>query len=266
MNILDFTELYTTDFKLKKLFAMNQHWENGCVFSMMREARKTSALLLLKNCNIEYTVDGDSEIFEKGSILYLPQGSLYTSRFSSDKGSADTILIEFTIENDEPFSLSKEVVKVAECDAFFEGSFNQAVDIYNEPVFSPGHFKAVVYSILYEISKRHRSAELCAKEYKSILPAIKHIESHYAENTSVSELARMCHLSVTYFRKIFKRYASLSPSEYQTSLKIDVAKRLLKSNFYSVGEVAEKLGFDDAAYFTKVFKKSVGVTPSQYIK
>ena len=257
MKITNFTELYTSDFKLKKLFAMNQHWANGSVFSMMREKRKTSALLLLKNCNIAYNVGGETAVYEKGSIIYLPQGSLYSSHFSSDKGSADTSLIEFTLEDDEPFSLSEEVVKVADCDAFFEVAFNQAIEIYNAPTFSPAAFKSVLYSILCEISKRHRSNELCGKEYKSILPAIKHLESHYAENTSVSELAKMCHLSEVYFRRVFKKYTALSPCAYHLDLKIATAKRLLKSGFYSVGEVAQLLGFEDAGYFVKVFKKNV---------
>ena len=44
------------------------------------------------------------------------------------------------------------------------------------------------------------------------------------------------------------------------------AKKLFKSDKYSVNEVCEMCGFDNLSYFSKTFKKFTNQTPSEYKK
>ena len=48
------------------------------------------------------------------------------------------------------------------------------------------------------------------------------------------------------------------------NLKIEYAKRLLKTKYLSVSQISEMCGFKEIYYFSKVFKKECGYTPSEY--
>ena len=83
---------------------------------------------------------------------------------------------------------------------------------------------------------------------------------------SISEIAKECAMSDSGFRRIFKEQTGMTPVEYRISSRIKRAAYLLDSTGMSVGEIAESIGFFDAAYFCKVFKKYFGITPKQYSK
>jgi len=47
-------------------------------------------------------------------------------------------------------------------------------------------------------------------------------------------------------------------------MRIEKAKELLSTGYFSVKEVSQKSGFDNVKYFSTVFKKEVGCSPSEY--
>jgi AraC-like DNA-binding protein len=67
--------------------------------------------------------------------------------------------------------------------------------------------------------------------------------------------------------KISKKYKALtgySPIQHFIHMKMERACYLLDSGQQPVGEVAERLGYQDAQYFSRLFKKVVGLSPSDY--
>ena len=52
-----------------------------------------------------------------------------------------------------------------------------------------------------------------------------------------------------------------SPVKYKNEVLIEYVKGLLTNGVMNVNEVAEFLGYYDAAYFSKVFKSAVGISP-----
>jgi AraC-like DNA-binding protein len=49
-------------------------------------------------------------------------------------------------------------------------------------------------------------------------------------------------------------------------LRIEKAIELMKSNRYSLTEIAYLTGFSDQSHFTRIFKKHVGKNPTAYKK
>ncbi len=47
-------------------------------------------------------------------------------------------------------------------------------------------------------------------------------------------------------------------------LKLEEAKRLLKTNDMTIDDIAFHLGFSNGNYFSKVFKKNCGISPSDF--
>ncbi len=72
-----------------------------------------------------------------------------------------------------------------------------------------------------------------------------------------------------YLRKLFKKEMGITPLEYMTSLRMKKAEIMLTTMWgsdYSISEIAELCGYDDALYFSRVFKKSFGSSPSVFAK
>ena len=58
-----------------------------------------------------------------------------------------------------------------------------------------------------------------------------------------------------------------TPLEYLTHLRMKTAERMLTlwADGYTIAEVAEMCGFDNALYFSRIFKKYHGCSPSQFL-
>ena len=70
----------------------------------------------------------------------------------------------------------------------------------------------------------------------------------------IKEIAKLCHVSETTFRRLFKEYTEKTPVEYRIERRIEYAKKLLNTRGMTVIEIAFEAGFEDPAYFCKVFK------------
>ena len=109
-------------------------------------------------------------------------------------------------------------------------------------------------------------------ENKSAIPdnpfmdaVVKNIEKHLDDSSFEAKvLADHLNMSLpTLYRKI-KQYSDLSILELTRNIRLKKAAELLASQRYSVQEVAEMVGFNDAATFRKRFTEQYGTTPSQY--
>ncbi len=72
-----------------------------------------------------------------------------------------------------------------------------------------------------------------------------------------------------YLRKLFKKEVGVSPLEYMTSLRMKSAETLLTAmwtNEYTVSQIAQMCGYENALYFSRVFKKHFGCAPSNYVR
>lgn len=72
-----------------------------------------------------------------------------------------------------------------------------------------------------------------------------------------------------YLRKLFKKEVGITPLEYLTGMRMKKAEALLnamRSEEYSITEIAQMCGFDDPLYFSRVFKKNFGCSPTGYVR
>lgn len=97
--------------------------------------------------------------------------------------------------------------------------------------------------------------------HKLLRPALDYIENNLSSKLSVSFLAALCHVSKSYFSKLFNREMGTSFPEFVTMKKILLAKKWLADSDKTISEIAYDLGFSDSGYFIKTFKSKVGITP-----
>ncbi|MEL6560668.1 MAG: helix-turn-helix domain-containing protein [Bacteroidota bacterium] len=90
------------------------------------------------------------------------------------------------------------------------------------------------------------------------------IKNNLFSNLSMTELAQLCHLSLSSFKRKFSEVFDESPKKYINRKKLEKAASLLKSNDDRVSDIAYDVGFESIATFTRNFTAFYGKSPSEY--
>ena len=85
-----------------------------------------------------------------------------------------------------------------------------------------------------------------------------------ADTWTVATLAERCHMARATFAKRFTQVSGLTPLEVVTSLRMELAGRLLVQSNATAGLVGERCGYASEAAFGRAFKQHFGTTPRAY--
>ena len=102
-------------------------------------------------------------------------------------------------------------------------------------------------------------------ERQAVKRAQDYLETRYAENVTLADLARIANLSPFHLIRVFRKEVGLPPHAYQTRLRLGHA-RVLLANGCTLGEAALKTGFFDQSHFTNHFRKVFGYAPGVHVK
>ena len=122
--------------------------------------------------------------------------------------------------------------------------------------------------ILKEKTAKNLNHSEQTKNYPKLLrPALQYLDTNFTDpNIKIPDLAKMCHVSETHFRKLFNHHMGTSPQKYIQKMRIDFSIFLLDSKYYKIYEIAEKSGFPNTKYFSTVFKDVMKTTPTEWIE
>ena len=81
---------------------------------------------------------------------------------------------------------------------------------------------------------------------------------------SVEQLSRDMNMDRTGLYRKLVALTGQAPTMFIRSVRLKKAVMLLNQKRYSQAEIADKVGFSNAAYFSRCFKEEYGVSPSNY--
>jgi two-component system response regulator YesN len=96
--------------------------------------------------------------------------------------------------------------------------------------------------------------------------AKEHIWQNYSRDISLKTLSDAVGINPYYLSHLFRKELGTSFLEYLTSVRLAVAKSLLRQNGMSVMQICLEVGYQDPSHFAKVFKRREGVHPTAYRK
>lgn len=174
-------------------------------------------------------------------------------------------------------------------------------DIQNNPgcfknIFSPkdnAEITKIVNMIIFELINKEQNYRSCVKSlvwlllvklYRTapdssindtdkktnssnlvrIAPALNYISNNYKEPIKISDLARLCNMSITNFRRLFTSAINLSPLEYLIRVRIKTASVLLHTTNYPILNISLMVGFETQSSFNRHFKRIMAQTPFEY--
>jgi AraC-like DNA-binding protein len=101
------------------------------------------------------------------------------------------------------------------------------------------------------------------REHAAVLRVKDWLDANSEQNVSIHSLASLVGLSPYYLVRAFHRQVGIPPHKYQTSVRVNRARKLLTSGA-AISEVAYHTGFCDQSHLNRCFKRALGVTPGEY--
>lgn len=93
----------------------------------------------------------------------------------------------------------------------------------------------------------------------------EYILTNYADSSlSLDLVADYLNVSAGYLSRIFKNAAGRNFSDFLQDVRMENARRLLKTTIIPTNRIALMVGYSNATYFRTAFKMRVGMTPRQY--
>ena len=205
-------------------------------------------------------------ILKKGEVLFIPQGTTYTSRWKAEpKAVFHSVHFNFSVPFD-PFLQKKLPVQILKPNDF-KKTHAILLDLEkNQYAKDENSFLclAAFYRLCGELLPLVHLDETKQTE-NPVYNAIVYLENHFTEPCAVSKLAELCFLSPSRFYYLFKLYTGISPIVYKNRTTIrHAAQTLLLEKDKSIETVSDEYGFADPIYFRRLFKKFTKKTPSQY--
>ena len=90
-----------------------------------------------------------------------------------------------------------------------------------------------------------------------------YILTHMSEPIARSDIADSLHLSPDHISFVVKTTENKTVKELINSVKMEHARRLLRSTKIPIGEISQKCGYDSFAYFSKLYRETWLMTPTQ---
>lgn len=103
------------------------------------------------------------------------------------------------------------------------------------------------------------------RPYKGLVAqAVELIERRASGPMDVGSLASELVVSREHFMREFRRQTGTTPLKFIHKRQMEKAREMLEFTHYHVGEVAQKLGYQDLGYFSRLFKKFMKKNPSEF--
>lgn len=232
------------------LISLVQEGEKEVLVAGRREQVDASHLLLLSST---------SSIMSEHSLEGRPMRSLLLF-------IAPSFLVDFCARQGlKPRGAAAELLPLPQDD--FTRLFARSVELLNPNVLNSDVAlrRTKAEELLLYLHVKHRAAFLrfiaAALKDRHDLPLRSVVAMHLDSNLTVPELAFLCHMSTTTFKRRFREAFGSAPGRYLHARRMERAKAMLTRRLRP-SEIYLDLGYESLAAFSNEFKKHFGVAPT----
>ena len=107
---------------------------------------------------------------------------------------------------------------------------------------------------------------LSAEDLVRLQNVVSYIADHYAFELPLERLASIACMSESKLKSCFKRQFGCSVTQYIQGRRMSQAEHLLIHTDFTMGQIAQMIGYTTSSRFAELFKKSTGILPIEYRK
>ncbi len=206
--------------------------------------------------------------FFKGDIIYIPPFILHKEICNNARTRHIYFNMTYIKEYISPEILhkichkfEKGIVHSPAAKQSHKDDFNM---VFNNVLNDDNQFSYLyIYSMIDSATQYNLNLSSENAQLRNIM---NYIEQNYYKKLTLSEVAEVTSLTVTYICKLFKKEMGFTVGNYIKFIKMKHAVYMLTDSTYSISKISTKLSFSSPKHFSKDFKEQYGISPSEYRK
>ena len=111
---------------------------------------------------------------------------------------------------------------------------------------------------------RKQERPLSAEDQARLQNVVSYIADHYAFDLPLGRLASIACMSESKLEGCFKRQFGCSVTQYIQGRRMSQAEHLLIDTDFTMGQIAQMIGYTTSSRFAELFKKNTGILPIEY--
>ena len=139
----------------------------------------------------------------------------------------------------------------------------EATDLFYEAKVT-GAIALVVDAWKRQSQSQSQARPLSAEDVESLQNVVSDIADHYAFDIPLERLANIACMSASKLKSCFKRQFGCSVTQYIQGRRMSQAEHLLIDTDFTMGQIAQMIGYTTSSWFAELFKKSTGILPIEY--
>ena len=188
--------------------------------------------------------------------------------FFDNKALADFYLKYDSIIKSHDVSVKENYISIKK-DPFIENYINSLLLLVGNKAALSAQMKQLKFEeLMLHLLNTQPELLLSFQSLKKVeyddLQLRKIVEGNITSNMTVEELAFLCNMSLSTFKRRFEVIYDTSPSKWMLAQRIQLAKDLLIHHGEKPGDVYFKVGYENHSSFTQAFRQVTGLTPSEY--
>lgn len=145
-------------------------------------------------------------------------------------------------------------------------AFQRLIDLLDEPDDIPVLAPLIQREILYRLLVSDQSSRLwqiasVGTQSHRIARAIDWLKAHAVEPLRVDELAASVQMSTSTFHHHFRALTAMSPLQFQKSLRLNEARRLMLTEHLDAATAAFQVGYESPSQFGREYHRLFGAPP-----
>ncbi|WP_139854645.1 helix-turn-helix domain-containing protein [Aequorivita sinensis] len=276
MPIENIPEIYFNDLKVNPdVFVYDFKMNNNVVKSKVNLSMHMFSFLQVGKKQVHFA---DTAVaVNKNQSLLLKKGNwLWTELLDTDATYyckllffSENKLSEFYNKHVNNLNTNKNEVGyfVIENDSYIMSYLNSLNTINEAPAIFKNNLLSVKFEelLLYLINKYGSKFELFLHSLisKQISPFKKVIENNVYSNLKLEEIAFLCHMSLSTFKRHFVNEYNTSPGKWLQDKRLLKAKEILKEGQLKASDIYLDFGYNNLSNFSIAFRNKFGFNPSE---
>lgn len=107
--------------------------------------------------------------------------------------------------------------------------------------------------------------DACAYNREDKIERVKRfVERNFQKKVTLKDAAQAVFLSPKYLSRIFKEQTRMGFNDYKLRFVLMRAKELLSKTGFTINQISDQMGYQNAESFIRIFEKLTGMTPTGY--
>jgi len=248
----------------------------------------TKQQIILNQNTFSFLIEGNKEVvfdnstlsIDNSKFLIMKSGHCLMTEKLSDIRNYRSLLLFFSNETLLKFIRKNELNRTElneyksaysfKYDEFIKRFVNSLLDIsklsknIQKRILEVKFEEIILY--LTEIYGTEFLHSLSEKSNDTSQKFVQIVETNWMSKLTLKELAFLCNLSVSTFKREFEKHYAESPIKWFQNKRLEYAHHLLHKEQKSSSEIYLEIGYENLSSFIHAYKTKYGITPKQHHK